>query len=130
MIYNVFENLSNKLFELKKEDHATHNYKTLDFINRYTEENIGGDLSLTKFSELLHFNPSYLSRMYKQCSGESISEHISEVKFNRAREMLKKSNLKINEIDIALGFETPSYFTRFCKKKINLSPQEYRESAG
>ncbi|HEY5587138.1 MAG TPA: response regulator [Ruminiclostridium sp.] len=129
-IYVYFLNIANKVFELKKKEHASHNYRTIDFIKKHTEENIGGDLSLTRFSELLHFNPSYLSRMYKQYTGESISEHISEVKFNKAREMLKKSNMKINEIAIALGFETPSYFTRFFKKKTNLSPQEYRDFTG
>ena len=126
-IYIYFLNVANKIFEIKKTEHAIHNYKTIDFIKNYTEENISGDLSLTRFSELLHFNPSYLSRMYKQYTGESISEYISEVKFNKAREMLKKTNRKINEIAIALGFETPSYFTRFFKKKTNLSPQEYRD---
>lgn len=126
-IYVYFLSIANKVFELKKKEHATHNYKTIDFIKNYTEQNISGDLSLIRFSELLHFNPSYLSRMYKQCTGESISERIFEIKINKAREMLKKSNKKINEIAIDLGFETPSYFTRFFKKKTNLSPQEYRD---
>jgi two-component system, response regulator YesN len=127
-IYKYFYDMGNRIFELKDDVCTNYNNKAIDFIKNYTKENIGGDLSLGKFSELLHFNPSYLSRMYKQYSGEGISEHVSEVKFNKSKEMLKKSNMKINKIAMILGFESPSYFTKFFKKKTNLSPQEYRDS--
>ncbi|MDI6618113.1 MAG: response regulator [Clostridiales bacterium] len=128
-MYGYFLRISELIFQRKKEDYEIHNSKIIEHIKKYIEENLDGDLSLTKFSEMLHFNPSYLSRIYKQLTGESISEYIAEVKFNKAREMLKDTSLKINEIAFALGFETPSYFTRFFKKKANLSPQEYRDSA-
>jgi two-component system, response regulator YesN len=126
--HEFFTNISEAIFEYKKSDYVSHNDKIVQYIHKYIEENISGDLSVTKFAEVLHFNPSYLSRLYKQYTGQNLTDYISEVKFIRAKLLLRQSNIKINEISAQLGFETPSYFTRFFKKKTNLTPQEFREN--
>ncbi len=123
-----FSKFSEWIFERKKEDYDQNTNRIIAFIKNYTEQHLDGDISLTKLADLLHFNPSYLSRLYKKVTGKSLSEYISEVKICRAREMLKQNELKINEIASALGFETASYFTRYFKKCTNLNPQDYRET--
>lgn len=125
--HEFFLNVSEVIFQYKKSDYNSHNDKIIRYIQKYIEENINGDLSVTKFAEVLHFNPSYLSRLYKQYTGQSLTDYISEVKFNKAKKLLRQSNMKINEISTQLGFETPSYFTRFFKKKTNTTPQEFRD---
>ena len=97
------------------------------FIQNYIEEHIDGNLSLTHFSEMLHYHPFYLSRLFKQISGQSLSEYIWSVKITKARQMLG-SSLQINEIATKLGFETASYFTRFFKKYEGVTPQQFRNS--
>ena len=126
--FEYFKTISECIFNKKQIEYNDNNNRIVAYIKNYIETHLEGDLSLTKLADLLHFNHSYLSRMYKQVTGISLSEYISEVKINKARELLRKDNIKVNEISIALGFETPSYFTRFFKKHTNLTPQEYRES--
>jgi two-component system, response regulator YesN len=128
-VHHYFKELAKCIFEYRKDDHLSHNNRIITFIKNYAEGNLEGDLSVAKFAEMLHFNPSYLSRMYKQTTGQSISELISEIKLDNAQRMLRQGNMKINEIALALGFETPSYFTRFFKKKTNVTPQEFRDFA-
>jgi len=101
--------------------------KVISNINKYIEENLQDDISLVRLAEIVHFNPSYLSRLYKQTTGKTLSEYIKEVKIKKAMEMLKQDEIKIYEIADSIGFKNPSYFTRFFKSITNMTPQEYRD---
>ncbi|QHW31899.1 response regulator [Paenibacillus rhizovicinus] len=99
-------------------------------IHRFIHENLGGDLSLARIAESVFFNPSYLSRCYKQLTGRNLSEYINAAKTEAAVAMLAETPLKISEIALRLGFESPSYFTAFFRKMKEVSPQEYRDTYG
>ena len=121
-----FQKLALVIFRYRSDSQISNTNKVILYINSYIEDNIGKDLSLISLSELVHFNPTYLSRLYKQVTRKTLSEYITEVKFKKSIEMLKQSDIKIYEIATEIGFKTPSYFTRFFKKLTNLTPQEYR----
>lgn len=125
-VTQYFRHLADAIFDQKQADNFRNANRMFGFIKSYAEQHLQDDLSLSKFAELLHFHPSYLSRLFKQVTGKSLSEYIWQVKLEKAKELLKQNELKINEISLALGFETPSYFTRFFRKRENLTPQEYR----
>ena len=123
-----FQELALIIFRYRSDSQISSTNKVILYINSYIEEDVGKDLSLIRLSELVHFNPTYLSRLYKQVTGKTLSEYITEVKFNKSIEMLKQSDIKIHEIATEIGFKTPSYFTRFFKKISKVTPQEYRDS--
>ncbi|QJD82793.1 response regulator transcription factor [Cohnella herbarum] len=95
-------------------------------LNQHVREHLDGDLSLDRLSELVHLNSSYLSTMYKQYTGFNLSDYISALRVEKAKEMLEDSSWKIHEISVNVGFGTAGYFTRFFKKFTGLTPQEYR----
>lgn len=97
-------------------------------VHRFIRHNMDGDLSLAKIAESVYFNPSYLSRYYKQTTGGNLSDYIQSVRADAAARMLQDPQLKINEVASRVGFESPSYFTAFFRKASGLSPQEYREA--
>lgn len=97
-------------------------------IHRYIDEHLSGDVSLTTIAEEVHFNPSYLSRYYKQMTGQNLLEYIQSKKLEGAIQLIQQTSLKLNEIAIRVGFDSHSYFTTFFKKKMGISPQEYRNS--
>lgn len=97
-------------------------------IHRFINENLGGDLSLARIAEVVYFNPSYLSRFYKQLTGRNLSDYINTAKAEAAVSMLEDMQVKINEIALKLGFESPSYFTAFFRKMKEVSPQEFRDT--
>lgn len=96
-------------------------------VQRYIRAHLNEDLTLVRIAAAMFFNPSYLSRYYKQHAGHNISEFIHEYKLQRAKELLANPDLKINEIAEQLGFNTASYFTSFFRKMTSLTPQEYRD---
>lgn len=111
-------------FQLKKREEGHYNIEV--FVNKYIEENISNDLSLTKIAEVVYLNPTYLSRVYKEITGRNITDYIDHVKIERAKNYLQETDLYIQEIAKYLGFNSSSYFTAFFKKYVSVSPQEYR----
>ena len=86
------------------------------------------NISLAIIAEYVHFNPFYLSRLYKRLAGKSLSDYTAELRMNKAKKMLKQKDIKINDIVEALGFSDHAYFTRFFKTHVNMTPTEYRNS--
>jgi len=125
---NYFRELAYLILQYRSDSQATSTNQIISLINRYIEENIGGDLSLVRLAELVYFNPVYLSRLYKQVTGKNLMDYITEVKFNKCIELLKQKDKKIHEIASDVGFKTPSYFTRFFKKLADMTPQEFRDT--
>jgi len=99
-------------------------------LNQYVRDHLDGDLSLDRLSDLVHLNSSYLSTMYKQYTGRNLSDYISALRVEKAKEMLADSSCKIHEISLRVGFGTAGYFTRFFKKFTGLTPKEYRGTLG
>ncbi|SEO37825.1 response regulator [Paenibacillus sp. OV219] len=95
-------------------------------LHQYIRSNLGGDLSLTRLSEVVYLNPAYLSVLYKQQTGRNLSDYIAELRLDKAKELLLATPFKIHEIADKIGFETSGYFTRFFKKRLQMTPQEYR----
>jgi two-component system response regulator YesN len=95
-------------------------------LNRYIAEHLDKDLSLAVLAEAVYLNPSYLSNMYKIHTGRNISEYITEMRLEKAKFLLAETQAKVQEIGSAIGFETAGYFTRFFKKHVGVTPQEFR----
>jgi two-component system response regulator YesN len=94
----------------------------------YVTEHLEEDLSLVRLAELYHFNPSYLSRFFKQEMGINLSEFIDELRIRRAKELLRNADLMVREVALQVGYESAHSFTRFFKKATGMTPQEFRES--
>lgn len=125
-----FRLLAMSLFDKRHSESSKNVNRIFSFIREYTQKNIGEDLSLTKFASLLNFHPFYLSKLFKQITGKTLSEYVSEVKNTKAKELLGGTHNKVSDISAALGFMTSSYFTSFFRKHTGLSPVEYRNSIG
>jgi two-component system response regulator YesN len=97
-------------------------------INQYIREHLHGDLSLVALAEFVYLNPTYLSVLYKKSTGKTLSEHIAELRVEKAKELLARPEFKIHEIAIAVGFGNAGYFTRFFKKHTGATPQDYRNA--
>lgn len=94
-----------------------------EYINAHLKE----DLSLIRLADLVFFNPSYLSRLFKQINGENLSDYICEARVKKAEQLLSETDMKIYSISEEVGFASPANFGRFFKKLTNMTPQEYRD---
>lgn len=114
------------IFEMQQQDQAERRDRTIDLVKSYIHDHLGEDLSLVRLSEIVQWNPSYLSRAFKKVTGTNVLTYIHEAKLKEAMRMLLQPDLKIHEISAALGFISPPHFTRFFKKASGYTPQDYR----
>lgn len=77
-------------------------------------------------AEHVNLSPNYLSDLLKKETGKNTKEHIDYYLLEKAKTLLLSSELNINEIAYDLGFEYPKSFSKLFKKKIGLTPSEYR----
>lgn len=76
----------------------------------------------------LNLSPHYLSDLLRSLTGQSTQQHIHEKLIEKAREYLTTTNLSVAEIAYQLGFEYAQSFNKLFKKKMSVSPLEFRRS--
>ena len=93
------------------------------YLNEHIDEDIGHDVIAAKY----RIHPGYLSRLFKQEMGETLSEYLLRIKIERAAELLKSGNYKVGEIAVMVGYSASSYFSVMFKKHTGYSPREYSQ---
>ncbi|WP_156158041.1 helix-turn-helix transcriptional regulator [Gordoniibacillus kamchatkensis] len=80
------------------------------------------ELHLSELAEELCVTPNYLSRLFRQETGRSFSDYLSDMRMEKAMELLKSSTLKIYQIGDAVGYPNPRYFSEWFHKQTGMSP--------
>lgn len=93
----------------------------------YIYGNLHTRITLTMLADYVKLNPSYLSRLFKQTTGVTVSLYIQNKKIADARNMLKYTDLSVSDISSVLAFPTQSYFIEVFKKHEGMTPKQYRE---
>ena len=114
-----------RLFEDTK--YTAQEFAFVDNILTYIKEHIGENLSLTTLSELVYLNQSYLSRRFKEMTGQNITETILSIRMEEACRRLRHSSLRIKNIALEVGYESAAHFSRIFKREVGMTPQEYRD---
>lgn len=84
--------------------------------------------SVEDLADKLSVSRVQLYRKVKAIIGINISDHINNVKLEKAAELLKSNEMNISEIAYSLGFSSPNYFSTAFKNKFGISPKEYKSS--
>lgn len=93
----------------------------------YIYSHLHKKISVEELSKHTGLSPSYLSRLFRKETGESITEYIIKRKINAAKNMLKYSGYSISEISATLAFSCQSYFTKIFKELEGVTPKKYRD---
>jgi two-component system response regulator YesN len=110
-------------FLLSKDD--IQNNKIITMAKRFVCENAGGIISLQDVANRLNISAGYLSTIFKQETGISFIDYVTEVRINEAKILLKDSNYKIYEIAQMTGYENAYYFSKVFKKVTGITPSEF-----
>lgn len=88
----------------------------------YMSENI----SLNSVAVSVGMSPSYFSSIFSKEVGKTFVEYLTEVRMDKAKELLMCSAMKTSEIGFEVGYKDPHYFSYIFKKTQRCSPKEYR----
>lgn len=99
----------------------------LDYFNSDKPTLIG--LPTVKYcANQVNLSPNYLSDLLKKETGKNTKEHIDYYLLKKAKTLLLGSSLNISEIAYDLGFEYPKSFSKLFKKKMGITPNQYRQA--
>jgi AraC-like DNA-binding protein len=96
--------------------------RAIDFMNK----NIGRKLTLQQISNEVGYSPTYFTTLFKKETNYSPLSYFSHLKILKATEFLDYTRQKVKEISFTLGYSDPYYFTKDFKKKMGMSPRQYR----
>lgn len=122
-ILNILNSICSRI-NLEEDKDSDFKQKVISFIyENYRDEN----LSLAAIGDKFKMHPSYVSRLFKKQSGDGIVEFISKVRVDKAKEILKKEKLNMEEVSKSVGYSNVRTFTRAFSKLEGITPGKYRE---
>lgn len=95
---------------------------------QYIRDNFDKDISLDDVSRTVNISPYYFSKIFKEESGNSFIEYLTNIRIDKAKELLSGSDMSIKEICATCGYTDPNYFSRSFKKNVGVTPTEYKEN--
>lgn len=94
----------------------------------YIENNLNENLTLKEAAKICYISPSYFSRVFTKEMGDTYSSYVTNLKMNKAKELLLTTDKLIREIAEDLGFSDQSYFIRQFKNYEGITPANYRKN--
>lgn len=106
------------------------NSMTIEKINTakgIIRENIDNMITPEMISDMLNVSYSWFRKMFKQYTGVSPAQYITQIKLQKAKMLLLNTNKTIKEIAFELHYEDTAYFSTTFKKHVGQPPREYKE---
>lgn len=96
-----------------------------DFIQMVNADN-GSNRSVSYYAERLFYSPKYLSTIVRQVTGKNPMQIINEHAVKQIKQKLKNSDMSIKEVSDYFNFSNPSFFGKYVKIHLGISPLQYR----
>jgi AraC family transcriptional regulator, arabinose operon regulatory protein len=93
---------------------------------QFLEKNLHKKLSLRQIANEAGYSPTYFTTLFRKATNYSPLSYFTHLKILKACEFLDYTRMKVKEISFQLGYFDPYYFTRDFKKKMGMSPRQYR----
>ena len=84
------------------------------------------EISLNTIAAEVGMSPGYFSSIFSKEMGKTFVEYLTEIRMDRAKELLMCSSMKTSEIGYEVGYKDPHYFSYIFKKTQNCTPKEFR----
>jgi len=99
----------------------------VDIAKEYIKNNYSKPLSLDEVSYYVNISPYYFSKIFKEGTGENFIEYLTNIRMEKAKELLSNNDYSMKEICMMVGYSDPNYFSRSFKKNVGVTPTEYKE---
>lgn len=117
---NLCRTMIKAIYENRNEGYSEVIRETLDYIH----QNYQNEISLNEVAGHVFRSPEYLSRQFKRETGEKFSTYLMVYRLDKARVLLENTDMKVYEVAYAVGYTTPSYFSKIYRKYVGVVPEE------
>lgn len=94
---------------------------------KFIAENFAKNITLEDVSREVNISSYYLSRIFKESTGENFIDYLTRLRIEKAKQLLSKTQYSMKEICSMSGYSDPNYFSKSFKKNVGVTPTEYRE---
>lgn len=94
----------------------------------FIQDSYNEPISLNNAADQLSITPQYLSKIFMQETSHTFVDYLTQVRIEKAKNMLTGTNLQINVISSNVGYTDPKYFCTIFKKQTGLTPNQYRKT--
>lgn len=106
--------------------HLQKNSKLVYSIKELIDTRYAEDISVSTISKEVFLTPNYISLIFKQVTGETIIEYLTQTRMEKAKKLLKSTDLKVLDIAEMVGYENTNYFSAVFNKYTGMYPQKFR----
>lgn len=117
---------TNIVFNVAEGKHSEIIKRVMDYIRG----NYMKKLSLNDISNYVNFSVSYLSRIFKEETGENLSAFINRIRVENSKMLLLNNEIPLIEVSYLCGFDDQSYYSKVFKKITGVTPGKFREKRG
>lgn len=118
----VMHRFINYTFDFRRVKHADVVYK----IMKYVRGNYNRKITLDDIARQVYLSRSYLSSLFKEETGNSLSAYINHVRVEQSKRLLADEHISLVDVAGMCGFEDQSYFTKVFKRETGMPPNRYR----
>ena len=93
----------------------------------YMQDHLNESLDMQQVAREMNIGYSLFRKRFKEITGFSPAQYLIELRFSKARKLLKETNLSAKEIAFMTGFESEQYFNRLFKAKNSNTPNRFRK---
>jgi two-component system, response regulator YesN len=125
-IKNWFHRIFHEIGTYMEQKKKSSSNDAITKVKSYILQNYAKEVTLNDIATLVFLNPSYLGKLFKKVEGVTFNEFLNNVRMEKAKELLLKSNMKIGEIAEAIGINNSRYFTYCFKSCYGVTPKAFR----
>lgn len=118
----------NRAYEYKPERSGV-SHRSVRAVLEYIEKNYVQHISLSTAANHVHMNPSYLSKLFCDETGETFTKYLMKVRVERAKRLLEETTMHIYEVGEQVGYGDIKYFVKVFRNVTGQSPSEWRNNA-
>ena len=93
----------------------------------YIKANYAKSITLEDVAREINVSPQYLSRLFKEETGENFIDYLTGIRIRIAKSLLEGDEMSVKEICYSTGYSDPNYFSRTFKKIVGSTPTEYKD---
>ncbi|MBO5488434.1 MAG: response regulator transcription factor [Eubacterium sp.] len=125
------KDLFTRVMKLRDEQTTEMNSDIIENAKEFIREHYMDEtLTLNSVASEVNVSPNHLSAMFSQKTGQTFVKFLTDIRLGKAKELLKCTSKRSNEICEEIGYKDPHYFSHIFKKNVGCSPKQYREGGG
>lgn len=126
----LYENLAQMLLEKGISEKQETTKQLMERVERYVQKHLAEGITVASIADNFGLVPPYLSRLFKEYSGYTLSQYIQKIRIERAKSLLEMDgDILAKDVAEIVGYPNPLYFSKIFKKKVGVYPSEYKKQS-